>query len=185
MISNITQHAETKMKKALEAIKEEFAKIRSGRAHPSLLEHLAISYYGSNMPLNQVASVTVADARTLVIAPWDKQMVPVIEKAIMQSDLGITPTTAGQIIRISLPPLTEERRNSLIKVVKTEAENGRINIRGIRREANTEIKTLLKDKKISEDDEKRGEESVQKLTDKYIVEIDKLLETKEKDLSTV
>jgi ribosome recycling factor len=174
--------SESRMKRSLEALKVEFAKIRSGRAHPSLLEHIMVSYYGNDTPLNQVASVTVEDARTLAIAPWEKNMVPPIEKAIMTSSLGLNPVTAGLVIRVPLPPLTEERRKTMIKLVKGEAENARVAIRNIRRDANNEAKELLKAKVVSEDDARKAEDSIQKLTDKYIGEVEKLLATKEADL---
>jgi ribosome recycling factor len=182
MISDIQQNAATRMGKSIEALKHEFSKIRTGRAHPSLLDQVSVSYYGSESPLTQVANVAVEDARTLSITPWDRSMVQAIEKAILKSDLGITPNTNGATIRIPLPPLTEERRKALVKVVKHEAENGRVAIRNIRRDANSEVQKLLKDKKVSEDDARDAEEKIQKLTDQYIKDVEKLLEAKEADL---
>jgi len=170
------------MGKSIEALKHEFSKIRTGRAHPSLLDQVSVSYYGSESPLTQVANVAVEDARTLSITPWYRSMVQAIEKAILKSDLGITPNTNGATIRIPLPPLTEERRKALVKVVKHEAENGRVAIRNIRRDANSEVQKLLKDKKVSEDDARDAEEKIQKLTDQYIKDVEKLLEAKEADL---
>lgn len=182
MISDIQQQAATRMGKSIEALKHEFSKIRTGRAHPSLLDQITVSYYGNDSSLSQVANIAVEDARTLTITPWEKNMVQVIEKAIMKSDLGLNPNTNGMVIRIPLPPLTEERRRSLVKVVKNEAENGRVAIRNIRRDANTEIKDALKEKLISEDEARNAEEKIQKTTDQYIKEVEKLLEVKEADL---
>ncbi len=182
MISDIQQQAATRMAKSIEALKHEFSKIRTGRAHPSLLDQIAVSYYGNESSLSQVANIAVEDARTLTITPWEKNMVQVIEKAILKSDLGLNPNTNGMVIRIPLPPLTEERRRSLVKVVKNEAENGRVAIRNIRRDANTEIKEALKDKLISEDEARSAEEKIQKTTDQYVKEVEKLLEEKEADL---
>ena len=185
MISDIQQNAATRMGKSIEALKQEFTKIRTGRAHPSLLDQITVSYYGNESPLTQVANVAVEDARTLSITPWEKTMVSVIEKAIMKSDLGLNPATNGMVIRIPLPALTEERRKSLVKVVKNEAENGRVAIRNIRRDANAEIKEAMKEKLISEDDARGAEEKIQKLTDQYIKEVEKLLEAKEADLLSI
>jgi ribosome recycling factor len=182
MISDIQQSAATRMGKSIEALKHEFSKIRTGRAHPSLLDQVVVSYYGTDTSISAVANVAVEDARTLTVTPWEKSMVQAIEKAIMKSDLGLNPATNGMTIRIPLPALTEERRKSLVKVVKNEAENGRIAIRNIRRDSNSEIKDLLKDKKISEDDAHVAEEKIQKLTDQYIKDVEKLLEAKEADL---
>jgi ribosome recycling factor len=158
------------------------AKLRTGRAHPSILDHVTVDYYGSEVPISQVANVSAEDARTLAITPWEKPMVSKVEKAIMTSDLGLNPSTAGTIIRVPMPPLTEERRRDLIRVVKQEGENAKVAVRNIRRDANSDIKGLLKEKEISEDEERRAQDDIQKLTDKYVVEIDQLLETKEKDL---
>ncbi len=185
MIDDIQKRTAERMKKSIEALKHEFAKIRTGRAHPSLLEHVHVSYYGNEVPLSQAANVTAEDSRTLAITPWDKNMVQVIEKAILKSDLGLNPSSTGMVIRVPLPSLTEERRKDLIKIVRHEAENGRVAVRNIRRDANTELKSALKDKHISEDDEKRSEEQIQKLTDQFIKEIDKLLEEKEADLLAI
>ena len=185
MIEDINRDAAERMGKSIETLNHEFHKIRTGRAHTSLLDHLTVSYYGAKMPLNQVASVAVNDPRTLSITPWEKSMIPVVEKAILESDLGLTPNTAGGVIRISLPPLTEERRRELIRVVKHEAEQARIAIRNIRRDANSAFKSLLKEKEITEDDEKRAEDEIQKLTDKHVIEVDNLLAVKEKELMEV
>lgn len=182
MIEDILKEAKAKMEKTVAAIKQELAKIRTGRAHPSLLDHIKVSYYGSEVPISQVANVAVEDARTLTITPWERNMVAVIEKAIMESDLGINPMTAGTVIRVPLPALTEERRKELVKVARHEAEQGRIAIRNIRREANQELKEALKEKLITEDEERRAEEQIQKLTDDYIKKIDAILAEKEKDL---
>ncbi len=182
MISDIQQQAATRMGKSIEALKHEFSKIRTGRAHPSLLDQITVSYYGNESTLSQVANIAVEDARTLTITPWEKNMVQVIEKAILKSDLGLNPNTNGMVIRIPLPPLTEERRRSLVKVVKNEAENGRVAIRNIRRDANSEIKEALKEKQISEDEARAAEEKIQKTTDQYVKEVEKLLEEKEADL---
>ena len=185
MNADIQLRTTERMKKSIEALKHEFAKIRTGRAHPSLLEHVHVNYYGNDVPLSQVANINAEDSRTLAITPWERAMIPVVEKAILTSDLGLNPSTSGVVIRVPLPPLTEQRRKDLIKVVRHEAENGRVAVRNIRRDANTEIKSALKDKLISEDDEKRGEEQVQKLTDQFIKEIDTLLEDKETDLLAI
>lgn len=182
MINDIQQDAATRMGKSIEAVKHEFSKIRTGRAHPSLLEHIMVSYYGTDSALSQVANIAVEDARTLTITPWEKGMVQAIEKAILSSGLGLNPATQGTVIRIPLPALTEERRRDLVKVVKNEAEQGRVSIRNIRRDANAAIKDALKDKLISEDDARQGEEKIQKLTDQYIKEVEKHLEEKEADL---
>lgn len=182
MISDIHQDASTRMNKSIEALKHEFSKIRTGRAHPSLLDQINVSYYGTDTALSKVANIAVEDARTLTITPWEKNMVSVIEKAILKSDLGLNPNTNGMVIRIPLPPLTEQRRRDLVKVVKQEAENGRISIRNIRRDANHEIKEALKEKLVSEDEARAAEEKIQKLTDQYIKEVEKLLEAKEADL---
>ncbi|THB65177.1 MAG: ribosome recycling factor [Gammaproteobacteria bacterium] len=185
MINEITKDAEERMKKSIDSLKGNMAKIRTGRAHPSLLEHLTVSCYGSSMPINQVANVTVSDSRTLAVTPWDKSMVQPIEKAIMTADLGLNPVTAGEVIRIPLPPLTEERRKDLVKVVKNEAENGKIAVRNIRRDANNDFKSLLKDKEISEDEHRGAEDGIQKVTDKYVNMIDDILAEKEKELMSV
>lgn len=185
MIEDITQDAESRMHKSVVSLEHEFAKMRTGRAHPSLLDHIKVSYYGADTPLNQVANVTVEDARTLTVTPWDKTMVQAVEKAILTSDLGLNPATAGSVIRIPMPPLTEERRRELIKVVRAEAEAARVAIRNIRRDANSDLKTLLKEKEISEDDERHAEEAIQKLTDKYVADVDAKLAAKEEDMMKV
>lgn len=182
MISDIQQDASVRMAKSVESLQKAFTKIRTGRAHPSLLDQISVSYYGSETPLSQVANVSVEDSRTLKVTPWEKDMVKAIEKAIMTSDLGLNPTTQGVAIRIPLPPLTEERRRDLVKVVKNEAEQGRVAIRNIRRDANSEIKEALKEKMVSEDEAHQGEEKIQQITDKFIKEVEKHLEIKEADL---
>jgi len=182
MINDIQQDASIRMGKSVEALQKAFTKIRTGRAHPSLLDQISVSYYGSETPLSQVANVAVEDSRTLKVTPWEKDMVKAIEKAIMGSDLGLNPTTQGVTIRIPLPPLTEERRRDLVKIVKNEAEQGRVAIRNIRRDANSEIKEALKEKIVSEDEAHVGEEKIQQTTDKFIKEIEKHLELKEADL---
>jgi ribosome recycling factor len=185
MIDDIKKDVAERMGKSVESLRHELAKIRTGRAHPSLLDHLVVSYYGSDVPIKQVANVTAEDARTLTVTPWEKGMVQAVEKAIMQSDLGLNPNTAGMVIRVPMPPLTEERRRGLIKVARHEAELGRVAVRNIRRDANQELKEAVKEKLITEDDERRGEEMVQKLTDKYVKEIDKVLAEKEEDLMSI
>ena len=185
MINDVTKDAEARMAKSVEALRLELVKIRTGRAHPSLLDHIRVNYYGNEVPIKQVANVTAEDARTLAVAPWEKSMTSAVEKAILQSDLGLNPNTAGNVIRVPIPPLTEERRRDLIKVARAEAEQGRVAIRNIRREANSEFKEMIKEKMISEDDERRGQELVQKLTDKYVKEVDLVLEEKEKDLMAI
>ncbi len=185
MIANITSDAEKRMLKSIEALRHELAKVRTGRAHPSLLDHVTVDYYGSTVPISQAANVSVVDARTLSVTPWDKNMVTVIEKAIINSDLGLNPITAGDVMRIPLPPLTEERRKDLSKVVRGEAENAKVAIRNIRRDANHTLKTLVKDKELSEDDERRGEEKVQKLTDGYVAKVDEILAEKERELMEI
>ncbi len=185
MIEDLKKDAATRMHKALEALQDNFSKLRTGRAHTSLLDHITVEYYGSPVPLNQVANVTASDSRTLTITPWEKTMVQAIEKAIMTSDLGLNPNTAGTTIRVPLPPLTEERRRELVKVVRQEAEGGKIAVRNIRRDVLGDFKSLLKDKDITEDDERRAQEDVQKLTDKHIAEIDEMLAKKEQELLDV
>ncbi len=182
MINDIKNDAEKRMKKTVESLQHEMTKIRTGRANASLLDHVQVDYYGSTTPLNQVANVTSSDARTLVVTPWDKSMVAAVEKAILTSDLGLNPSTAGVAIRVPMPALTEERRKEMIRVVRNEAEQGRVSIRNVRRDANTQLKELVKGKDIAEDDERRGNELIQKLTDKYIAEVDTVLAGKEKDL---
>jgi len=185
MIDDIKSDASTRMGKSVESFKNELGKIRTGRAHASLLDQVSVEYYGSAVPITQVANVVAEDARTLLVTPWEKDMVKVVEKAILTSDLGLNPATAGTAIRVPMPPLTEERRRDLVKVVKNEAENGKIAIRNIRRDANNDLKELLKEKEISEDDERKGQDLIQKLTDKFIKEIDALLVVKEQELMEV
>jgi len=182
MISDIEQDASVRMGKSVESLQKAFTKIRTGRAHPSLLDQITVSYYGADTALSQVANVSVEDSRTIKVTPWERDMVKAIEKAIMSSDLGLNPTTQGLVIRIPLPPLTEERRRDLVKVVKNEAEQGRVAIRNIRRDANSEIKEALKEKMISEDEAHTGEEKIQQITNKYIKEVETFLEAKEADL---
>ena len=185
MIDEILTDAEVRMGKSVDALRTELIKIRTGRAHPSLLDQIMVDYYGSNTPINQVANVTVEDARTLAVAPWEKQMVAVVEKAIINSGLGLNPTTAGNLIRIPMPPLTEERRRELVKVVKNEGENSKIAIRNIRRDANNDFKELLKEKDISEDESHQAEDNVQKYTNKYVTSVDEVIAIKEKELMEI
>ncbi|MCS2610777.1 ribosome recycling factor [Halomonas dongshanensis] len=185
MINDIKKDAETRMKKSVEALHHNFNKIRTGRAHPSILDAVMVDYYGGDVPLNQVASVNVEDARTLTVSPWEQNMVPKIEKAIMTSDLGLNPSSAGNVIRVPMPMLTEETRKNYIKQARSEAETARVAVRNVRRDANSDFKSLLKDKEITEDDQRQGEDEIQKLTDKYIAEIDKALAAKEQDLMQV
>ena len=185
MIADVKKTAEQKMQKSLEALKTDLGKVRTGRAHTGILDHITVDYYGTQMPLNQVANLTLLDARTIGISPWEKKMGSVIEKAIRDSDLGLNPATQGDLIRVPMPALTEERRRELIKVVKGEAENAKVAVRNLRRDANHHLKELLKQKEVSEDDERRAQDEIQKLTDKFIAEIDKLLAVKETDLMAV
>jgi ribosome recycling factor len=185
MIDDIKKDAAGRMAKSVEALQENLAKVRTGRAHPSLLDHLTVSYYGAEVPLKQVANVGVEDARTITVQPYEQQMVSTVEKAIRESDLGLNPNSAGTLIRVPMPPLTEERRRDMTKIVRHEAEQARVAVRNIRRDANNDLKALVKDKLISEDDERRGQEIIQKLTDQNVKEIDELLEKKEKDLMSV
>lgn len=185
MISELRKSTEDRMKKSLEALKHDLQKIRTGRAHTGLLDHIQVDYYGSMVPLAQVANVTLIDARTIGVQPWEKKMVPVVEKAIRDSDLGLNPATVGELVRVPMPALTEERRKELIKVVRGEGENAKIAVRNLRRDANTALKDAVKAKTISEDDERRAEEDVQKLTDRYVAEIDKMLAAKEAELLQV
>ncbi len=182
MLNEIKKDADVRMGKSIESLKGELAKIRTGRAHPSILDHISVDYYGSMVPLSQVASVAVEDSRTLSLTPWEKPMVQVIEKAIMTSDLGLNPATSGMVIRIPMPALTEERRKDLIRVVRHEAEGSKVAIRNIRRDANSEIKSLLKDKDVSEDESHSAEDLIQKITDQHVAEVDKILQQKETDL---
>jgi ribosome recycling factor len=185
MINDVKKSAEQKMAKSVEALKADLGKVRTGRAHTGLLDHIQVDYYGSMMPLAQVANVTLADARTIGVQPWEKKMIPVVEKAIRDSDLGLNPATSGDLIRIPMPALTEERRRELTKVVHKDAENARVAVRNIRRDANEHLKRLLKDKQCSEDDERHAQVDVQKLTDRFIAEIDKIMHAKEADLMAV
>ena len=182
MIEDIKKNTRIRMTKSLDSLRTELAKIRTGRAHPSLLEHVQVEYYGSQVPISQAANVSIEDARTLAVTAWDKSMVQTLEKAIMKSDLGLNPVTAGTIIRIPLPPLTEERRVSLGKIVHHEGENAKIAIRNIRRDANHHLKELLKDKEISEDDDHRAEQDVQQLTDSHVKQVDEVVAVKEQEL---
>ena len=185
MIEEILKDADERMDKTLRALRSELSKIRTGRAHPSLLEHISVNYYGSQVPLNQAASISVLDARTLGVAPWDKSMVTDIEKAILNSDLGLNPVTAGSVMRVPLPALTEERRKELTRVVKSEAEKARIAIRNIRRDANHHIKDMLKEKLITEDEDRRQEDTIQKITDAHIKDVDNILKDKEMELMEI
>lgn len=184
-MQRVVKDAEARMRKSIDSFKTEIAKLRTGRAHPSILDHIRVDYYGNEMPLNQVANINATDARTLTITPWEKNMVQAIEKAILNSDLGLNPATAGTVIRVPMPPLNEERRKELIKVVRTEAEAARVSIRNVRRDANAEIKELLKAKQITEDEERRVGDEIQKITDKFVVEVDHLTSAKEADLMAI
>jgi ribosome recycling factor len=185
MLEDIEKDASQRMDKTIAVLNDNFHKIRTGRAHSSLLDHVTVEYYGAEVPLNQAANISVEDARTLTIAPWDKNMVPVIEKAIMTSDLGLNPSTAGTVIRVVLPSLTEERRRDLVRILRQEAEDARIAIRNIRRDANQTLKELGAEKELSDDDARRGEQRIQELTDKHVARIDSLLEAKERDVMKV
>lgn len=184
-MQKIIQDSDIKMRKSIEVFKSEIAKLRTGRANPSILDHIHINYYGSDMPIHQVANVNVMDARTLSITPWEKNMVSVIEKAILNSDLGLNPATSGDIIRVPMPPLNEERRKELIKLVRNEAEAARVSIRNVRRDANNALKELLKNKQITEDEERKLADAIQKLTNKFVAEVDQLLSAKETDLIAI
>jgi ribosome recycling factor len=185
MIADVKKTAEQKMKKTLETLRTDLAKVRTGRAHAGLLDHVTVDYYGTPTPVPQVANVTLVDARTIGVTPWEKKMAGAIEKAIRDSDLGLNPSTVGEMVRVPMPPLTEERRKDLIKVVHKEGEAAKVAVRNVRRDANHHLKDLLKQKKVAEDEERRAQDDVQKLTDRYIAEIDKLLQTKEADLMAV
>ena len=185
MISDVKKTADQKMHKSIETLRADLAKIRTGRAHTGLLDHIHVDYYGTTMPLPQVANVTLADPRTIGVQPWEKKMIPVVEKAIRESDLGLNPATSGDMIRVPMPALTEERRRDLIKVVHKEAEGARIAVRNIRRDANEQLKKLLKDKQCSEDEERRAHDELQKLTDRFVAEIDNLMQVKEADLMAI
>lgn len=185
MIKEIQEDAGTRMGKSIEAMKQALSKIRTGRAHASLLDHIKVDYYGSEVPLAQAANISVEDSRTLMVSPWEKPMVQVIEKAIMKSNLGLNPNTAGTSIRIPMPPLTEERRKDMVRIVRAEAEATRVAIRNIRRDANSDFKELLKEKEISEDDERHAQDDIQKLTNHFVEEADKLLAAKEAELMEI
>lgn len=185
MTSNYEKEAEKRMKKCIESLHQELTKLRTGRANPSLIEHIKVSYYGNETPLSQVATITVSDARTITVKPWEKKMIPDIEKAIMTSDLGLNPVSSGSELRVPIPAMTEERRKELVKLVKQEAENARVAIRNIRRDANQEITQLVKDKTFGEDEERRAQDKIQKMTDQFIAEVDKVLSEKEKDVMAV
>jgi len=185
MIKEILQDAGVRMDKSIESLRQSLSKVRTGRAHPSLLDHLVVDYYGSNVPISQVANIGVEDARTLTVTPWEKPMVQAIEKAIMKSDLGLNPATAGTVIRIPMPPLTEETRRGLVKVVRNDGEAAKVAIRNIRRDANSDFKELLKEKEISEDEEHKAQDHIQKLTDTHVAAVDKVLETKESELMEI
>jgi len=185
MIADLKKTTEQKMQKSLDALKHDLAKVRTGRAHTGLLDHVQVEYYGSMVPISQVANITLVDARTIGVQPWEKPMIAKVEKAIRDSDLGLNPATMGDLVRVPMPALTEERRRDLIKVVRGEGENARVAIRNLRRDANTHLKDAVKAKDISEDDERRAQDDVQKLTDRYVAEVDKQLAEKEKELMQV
>jgi len=185
MLNDIKKDATTRMNKSVEAFRQDLTKLRTGRATTAIVDHLKVNYYGSDMPLTQVASVAVADARSLTITPWEKGMVAAVEKAILASDLGLTPNTAGTVIRINLPPLTEERRKELTKHVHAEGENAKVAIRNVRRDAIQHVKELLKDKKVPEDEARRSEDEIQKLTDKHVKDVDDVVKAKEQELMAV
>ena len=185
MINEILSDAEQRMKKSIESMRSELAKIRTGRASAALIDHLTVDYYGVSTPLNQVANIAVQDARTLSVQPWEKQMVPLVEKAIMQANLGLNPVTTGDLIRIPMPPLTEERRKEMVKLASADGESGKIAVRNIRRDANNDFKSLLNDKDISEDEDRAAHDSVQQLTDKYIAEVDSIVSDKEAEILKV
>jgi len=185
MLDDLKKDATQRMQKCVQSFQADLKKLRTGRAHPSLIEHLKVDYYGSEVPLQTVANIAVEDARTLVVSPFDKGAVSAVEKAIHKSELGLTPMTAGTVIRIPLPPLTEERRRDITKVVRQDAENARVSIRNVRRDALADVKEMLKEKLISQDDERRGQEEIQKLTDRFVAEIDQQLAAKEKEILQV
>ncbi|MCE1160831.1 MAG: ribosome recycling factor [Burkholderiales bacterium] len=184
-VSEVKQNADQKMKKSIESLQHDLAKVRTGRAHPSLLDQIHVDYYGSPTPLSQVANLTLIDARTIGVQPWEKNMLNPIEKAIRESDLGLNPASMGDLIRVPMPALTEERRKELVKVVKQEAEGAKIAVRNIRRDANEQLKKLLKDKSVTEDEERRAQDDVQKMTDKFVAEIDKMIVEKEAEILKV
>jgi ribosome recycling factor len=185
MIEDIKQDARDRMGKSIESLKQSLSKVRTGRAHPSLLDHLTVDYYGSEVPISQVANISVEDARTLMVTPWEKQMVQVIEKAIIKSDLGLNPATAGTVMRIPMPPLTEESRRNLVKIVRQDGEGTKVAIRNIRRDANHDLKELLKEKEISEDDDRKAQDDIQQITNRYVAEVDKVIGEKEAELMEI
>ena len=185
MLDDVKNDARERMTKCVQSFQADLKKLRTGRAHPSLIEHLKVDYYGSDVPLQQVASIAVEDGRTLVISPWEKTVVQAIEKAIFKSDLGLTPMTAGTVIRIPMPPLTEERRREITKVLKADAEGARVAVRNVRRDVMNDVKEMLKEKLVSQDDERRAEADIQKLTDKHVADIEQLLVAKEKEVMQV
>jgi ribosome recycling factor len=184
-LADVRKNTEQRMIKSIDTLKVDLAKVRTGRAHPGLLDHIQVDYYGSPTQLSQVANVTLIDARTIGVQPWEKKMVQVVEKAIRESDLGLNPSTQGDLIRVPTPPLTEERRKEMVKLVKGEAEDAKIAVRNIRRDANESLKKLVKEKACSEDDERRSQDEIQKLTDKFVADIDKVVAEKEKEILTV
>ena len=184
-IAEIQKSTEQKMQKSVDALKADLTKIRTGRAHTGLLDHIQVDYYGSMVPIAQVAQVGLGDSRTITVQPWEKKMIPIVEKAIRDSDLGLNPATSGDIVRVPMPVLTEQRRKELVKVVKHEGENAKIAVRNLRRDANHHVKEMLKAKSISEDDDRRAEEAIQKMTDRFVGEVDKLIAEKEKEVLTV
>ncbi|MHA6822094.1 ribosome recycling factor [Ralstonia pseudosolanacearum] len=184
-VADVKKSAEQKMQKSIDAFKADLAKVRTGRAHAGLLDHVQVDYYGSMVPISQVANVGLSDARTISVQPWEKKMVSAVEKAIRDADLGLNPATMGEVIRVPMPALTEERRKELTKVVKSEGEDAKVAVRNVRRDANEQFKKLVKDKAISEDDERRGQDEVQKLTDRFVAEVDKLVAEKDKEIMTV
>jgi ribosome recycling factor len=185
MINDIKKESEQRMQRAIEAVKEEMRRLRTGRANAGLLEPVMVEYYGTTVPLKQTANVSVEDARTIVVTPWEKQMVSAVEKAIINAGLGLNPVTAGQVIRVPLPPMTEERRREIVKVVRSQAENGRVAVRTARREALGDLKELLKEKLVTEDEDRRGQDEIQKLTDRFVAQIDALLKDKEAEIMEV
>jgi len=185
MIDDVKKDASVRMQKSLETLRNELSKLRTGRAHTSLLDHVLVAYYGNDVPINQVASVAVGDARTLTVTPWEKKMVPDVEKAILNSDLGLNPVTAGDVIRVPLPPLTEERRKDMVKVVRNEAEQARVAVRNIRRDANQTLKKMIKSDSLSKDDERKAEGDIQKITDDFVAKVDDVLKEKEAELMEI
>ncbi len=185
MINDIKKESEQRMQRAIEAVKEEMRRLRTGRAHAGLLEHVMVEYYGTTVPIKQTANVSVEDARTILVTPWEKQMVSAVEKAIINAGLGLNPVTAGQVIRVPLPPMTEERRRDIVKIVRAQAETARVGLRAVRRDALADLKDLLKEKLVTEDEDRRGQEEIQKLTDRFVAQIDALLKDKEAEIMEV